>query len=105
MDDTKALVARLRAPEHSEETMLWWDKLRARIKKDNGSGPRDAFENFLDTLDEERNEAADALEAALAEIKRLRKALMELEPMLERLHDNNKIISDTARALLGDDNG
>lgn len=71
----EALVARLRKPEHSEETMLWWDKLRARIKKDNGSGPRDDFENFLDTIDEERTEAADALEAALAENERLKEKL------------------------------
>jgi len=47
-------------------------------------------------------EAADALEAAQVEIERLREALIELEPLLQKLYDNNKIISETARALLGD---
>jgi hypothetical protein len=46
---------------------------------------------------------AAALLVSLAdEVVRLRKMLIELQPMLEKLHRNNKIISEIDRALAGE---
>jgi hypothetical protein len=69
------LVERLRKPIWCEETMKQWDSWRKMITDLPGASlPRDCFECFLDGVDEERFEAATALEAKEAEIAALKRS-------------------------------
>lgn len=57
------IVARLRMPSTGEDTMEVWDRIRAiLLDGDRGSLPREIFESILDSIDEERAEAADEIE-------------------------------------------
>lgn len=58
----------LRRPFLNEYTTEQWDAWRSYIHKGGtASWPRDAFEALLDGIDEERREAADAIERLEAE--------------------------------------
>ena len=90
MDDNKALVERLRSTYQKPVVIGDGIVTPARVS---------ACAVTTRPVNPDGFEAADALEAALAEVERLREALIELEPLLQKLHDNNKIISETVRAL------
>lgn len=57
------IVVRLRTPSTGEDTMEVWDRIRAiLLDDDRGSLPREIFESILDSIDEERADAAVEIE-------------------------------------------
>lgn len=71
------LIERLRVPSNSEGVMAAWDNWRKYIKEGGGSSwPRDAFENLLSCIDEEREEAAEALSRLARDVEEARCALI-----------------------------
>lgn len=63
------IEARLRRTLLNEDVMAQWAKIRQHVKTNNGSLPRDMFEAMLESFDEERTEAADKIEALLAQVE------------------------------------
>jgi hypothetical protein len=83
------IVQRLRVQSNTEEVMKSWDTLRAYLL-DGGRGSlaRDIFESILSHIDEEREEAADRIEALEAALKRI--SSMEGFTGSFALKDNNE---------------
>ena len=68
--------------------MRRWDTYRAAIAKgDKGSLPRDWFESVVDFADEERREAADALEQQQANIEADQVGIERLNIEIRRRND------------------
>lgn len=88
MVDYCDLIARLRAPLASEETMRAWDHWRRLMTQTNSSLVRDFFEAWCDLQDEERTEAATALEALSARERVLREALKPFATALDDWGDD-----------------
>jgi hypothetical protein len=66
--DGKDIVERLKTTSTGEETMVIWDRIRGLLLDGNaGTLPRDIFESILDSIDEERLEAAVEIERLRAE--------------------------------------
>lgn len=63
MIDYDNLIERLRIKINCEETLKKWDSVRDDLLQgDLGDGPRRAMESWLDEGDDQRDEAADAIE-------------------------------------------
>jgi len=63
------LTKQLHSPQLNDDMMRRWDALRAEIANGNrGSHPRDIFESIIDSIDEERSEAAYFLEDLAAKL-------------------------------------
>lgn len=98
--DIKKLVMRLRKPINCEDTLKKWDIVRKMLLDgDLGDGPRLSMESWLDIGDEERVEAADALEALAGEVERLTMEAKTATTLLEaekwsRAHVKSIIVSD-----------
>jgi DNA repair ATPase RecN len=85
MSDHTDLVARLRVKINCEETLQKWDMIRDYLLKGNlGSYAREAFESWLDFADEERDEAADLIEAQAEHIADVEKGSEGLADELEK---------------------
>ena len=85
-EQSKDIVQRLRVKINCEETLQKWDMIRDYLLKGNlGSYAREAFESFLDFADEEREEAADLIEAQAAEIGRLKHIAEHRHPTMDDL--------------------
>jgi predicted nucleic acid-binding Zn-ribbon protein len=84
-----ALATRLRVQSNTEEVMKSWDTLRAYLL-DGGRGSlaRDIFESILSRIDEEREEAADHIEALERKVGELEAEVATYQGLLDAAIDD-----------------
>ena len=87
------LTKQLHSPQLNDDMMRRWDALRAEIANGNhGSHPRDIFESIIDSIDEERSEAAYFLEDLAAKLGEAEKERDEvLAQLAEARRENERL--------------
>lgn len=98
--ETQAMCERLSSPLQCESTMLEWDRWVSLINANDGSSfPRDVFEAWLDTVDDEREQAAALLTRQQEEIE-LRDAICtEVESVRSLMEAYDRVHEELDRGV------
>ena len=95
------LTKQLHSPQLNDDMMRRWDALREEIANGNrGSHPRDIFESIIDSIDEERSEAAYFLEELSAKLGEAEKERDEVLAKVKELNQQNTSLRRSLRTKL-----